>query len=45
MSALKHTFDYCFYEKVKEDVTDTDIWYNCSKWNIEGLVIGKIHHQ
>lgn len=43
MSALKNTFDYCLYEKAKEDVTD--IWYNCLKWNIEGLVTGKIHHQ
>lgn len=38
MSALQNTFDYYLNEKVKEDVADTDTWYNCLKWNIGGPV-------
>lgn len=41
MSALQNTFDYYLNEKVKEDVADTDTWYNCLKWNIEGPVTEK----
>lgn len=44
-SALQNTFDYYLNEKVKEDVADTDIWYNYLKMNIEGPVTEKTCHQ
>lgn len=43
MSALKIAFDYCLNEKAKEDTTDTGMSYNYSKWNIKGLMMGKVH--
>jgi len=41
---LKITFDYSLYEKVREDINDSGICNNGSKWSIEGLVTGKMHN-
>lgn len=37
--SIKNIFDYSFYEKVKDHITEAYVYCSYSKRNIQGLVI------